>query len=101
MTLYVTKRKKCDYDDNGDNGIDNSGISGGRVIENTVYYNCTDGINVEGTSSNYVIENNISVSNATGAIINPTPISPPGAYTNNCKRSPRPIGGSENTFRRC
>jgi parallel beta-helix repeat protein len=78
--------------DNGDHGIDNSGVSGGRIIENTVYYNCTDGINVEGTSSNYLIENNISVNNATGAIINPTPISPPGAYANNCNRHVGNIG---------
>jgi parallel beta-helix repeat protein len=78
--------------DNGDHGIDNSGVSGGRIIENTVYYNCTDGINVEGTSSNYLIENNISVNNATGAIINPTPINPPGAYTNNCNRHVGNIG---------
>jgi parallel beta-helix repeat protein len=78
--------------ENGDHGIDDSGVSGGRVIENTVYYNCTDGINVEGTSSNYLIENNISVNNATGVIINPTPISPPGAYTNNCMRHVGNIG---------
>jgi len=78
--------------DNGDHGIDNNSVSGGRIIENTVYYNCTDGINVEGTSSNYLIENNIAVNNATGAIINPTPINPPGAYTNNCNRRIGNIG---------
>jgi parallel beta-helix repeat protein len=78
--------------DNGDHGIDDYNVSGGRIIENTVYYNCTDGINVEGTSSNYLIENNISVNNATGAVINPTPISPPGAYTNSCQRRVGNIG---------
>ena len=34
-------------------------VTGGRIIGNTVYYNCTDGINVEGTSGNYNIENNV------------------------------------------
>ena len=60
--------------DNGDHGIDDFNVTGGRIIGNTVYYNCTDGINVEGTSGNYDIENNVSVNNATGAVINPTPI---------------------------
>jgi parallel beta-helix repeat protein len=78
--------------DNGNHGIDNRNVTGGRVIGNTVYYNCTDGINVEGTSGNYVIENNIAENNATGAIINPTPINPPGAYTNDCNRRTGNIG---------
>ena len=60
--------------DNGDHGIDDFNVTGGRIIGNTVYFNCTDGINVEGTSGNYDIENNVSMNNATGAIINPTPI---------------------------
>jgi parallel beta-helix repeat protein len=37
---------------NGDHGIDNYNVTGGRVIGNTVYRNCTTGINVEGTSGN-------------------------------------------------
>jgi parallel beta-helix repeat protein len=83
--------------DNGDHGIDNRNltanvsITGGQVTGNTVYYNCTDGINVEGLSTNYVIENNIAVDNATGAIINPTPIAP-GAPANDCKRRTGNIG---------
>ena len=63
--------------DNGDHGIDDYDVTGGRIIGNTVYYNCTDGINVEGTSGNYNIENNVSMNNATGAVINPTPIAQP------------------------
>jgi len=78
--------------DNGDHGIDSHNVSGGRIIGNTVFHNCTDGINVEGTSANYDIENNIAADNATGAIINPTPINPLGAYTNNCKRNVGNIG---------
>jgi parallel beta-helix repeat protein len=78
--------------DNGDHGIDDLNVTGGRIIGNTVFYNCTDGINVEGTSGNYDIENNVSVDNATGTIINPTPINPPGAYTNNCNRRVGNIG---------
>ncbi len=77
---------------NGDHGIDDYNVTGGRIIGNTVYGNCTDGINVEGTSGNYVIEDNISVDNATGAVINPTPINPPGAYTNSCNRRTGNIG---------
>jgi parallel beta-helix repeat protein len=77
---------------NGDHGIDDFNVTGGRIIGNTVYFNCTDGINVEGTSGNYDIENNVSMNNATGAIINPTPINPPGAYTNNCNRRIGNIG---------
>ena len=67
---------------NGDHGIDDYNVTGGRITGNTVVGNCTTGINVEGTSGNYVIENNVAVNNATGAIINPTPINPPGAYSN-------------------
>jgi parallel beta-helix repeat protein len=78
--------------DNGDHGIDNHNVTGGRIIGNTVFFNCADGINVEGTSGNYNIANNVSVDNATGAIINPTPINPPGAYTNNCNRRTGNIG---------
>ncbi|MER7004890.1 right-handed parallel beta-helix repeat-containing protein [Dactylosporangium sp. NPDC000555] len=49
---------------NGDHGIDNLNVTGGRLIGNTVYHNCTSGINVEGTSGNYVVVNNIAVDNA-------------------------------------
>jgi nitrous oxidase accessory protein NosD len=49
---------------NGDHGIDNLNVTGGRLISNTVYRNCTSGINVEGTSTNYVVANNIAVDNA-------------------------------------
>jgi parallel beta-helix repeat protein len=78
--------------DNGNHGVDDRNVTGGRVIGNTVYFNCVDGINVEGTSGNYIIENNIAENNATGAIINPTPINPPGAYTNDCNRRTGNIG---------
>ncbi len=83
--------------DNGDHGIDDYNVTGGRIIGNTVYYNCTDGINVEGTSGNYDIENNILMNNATGAIINPTPIAiNPSTgqpyYTNPCNRRIGNIG---------
>jgi parallel beta-helix repeat protein len=74
---------------NGDHGIDDYDVTGGRIINNTVYGNCTDGINVEGTSGNYAIENNISMNNATGAVINPTPIAQTNGqpdYTNLCNR---------------
>jgi parallel beta-helix repeat protein len=77
---------------NGDHGIDDFDVTGGRIIGNTAYGNCTTGINVEGTSGNYDIENNVSMNNATGAVINPTPISPPGAYSNNCDRRHGNIG---------
>src|SRR5216684_3352740 len=50
--------------DNGDHGIDNLNVTGGVLTGNTVYHNCTDGINVEGTSGNYTVENNIAVDNA-------------------------------------
>ena len=49
---------------NGDHGIDNLNVTGGALTGNTVYHNCTSGINVEGTSSNYTVENNIAVDNA-------------------------------------
>jgi parallel beta-helix repeat protein len=49
---------------NGDHGIDNYNVTGGRMISNTVYRNCTSGINVEGTSRNYQVFNNIAVDNA-------------------------------------
>ena len=49
---------------NGDHGIDNLNVTGGRLISNTVYHNCTSGINVEGTSTSYVVVNNIAVDNA-------------------------------------
>jgi parallel beta-helix repeat protein len=49
---------------NGDHGIDNLNVTGGRLISNTVYRNCTTGINVEGTSGNYQVMNNIAVDNA-------------------------------------
>jgi parallel beta-helix repeat protein len=78
--------------DNGDHGIDNLNVSGGRITGNTVVGNCTAGINVEGSSGHYIIENNVAVNNGTGAKINPTPISPPGAYTNLCHRRDGNIG---------
>ncbi len=49
---------------NGDHGIDNFSVTGGRIIGNTVYRNCTTGINVEGTSGSYLLANNIAVDNA-------------------------------------
>ena len=49
---------------NGDHGIDDYNVTGGRLIGNTVYRNCTSGINVEGTSTNYVVANNVAVDNA-------------------------------------
>jgi parallel beta-helix repeat protein len=49
---------------NGDHGIDDFNVIGGRIIGNTIYHNCTSGINVEGTSGNYLVENNIAVDNA-------------------------------------
>jgi Right handed beta helix region len=49
---------------NGDHGIDNLNVTGGRLIGNTVYRNCTSGINVEGTSGNYQVVNNVAVDNA-------------------------------------
>jgi parallel beta-helix repeat protein len=78
--------------DNGDHGIDNLNVSGGVITGNTVFRNCTSGINVEGTSSHYVIENNIAMNNATGTIVIPTPINPPGSYSNSCNRRDGNIG---------
>jgi len=49
---------------NGDHGIDDVNVTGGRIIGNTVFHNCTSGINVEGTSGNYLVENNVAVDNA-------------------------------------
>jgi len=49
---------------NGDHGIDNLNVTGGRIIGNTVFHNCTSGINVEGTSGSYLVANNIAVDNA-------------------------------------
>jgi parallel beta-helix repeat protein len=49
---------------NGDHGIDDLNVTGGRLIGNTVFRNCTTGINVEGSSGNYTIINNIAVDNA-------------------------------------
>ncbi|HEV2257823.1 MAG TPA: right-handed parallel beta-helix repeat-containing protein [Streptosporangiaceae bacterium] len=83
--------------DNGDHGIDDHNVTGGRIIGNTVYDNCADGINVEGTSGNYNVENNVSMNNATGAVINPTPIATDPStgqpyYTNLCNRRVGDIG---------
>ncbi|HZX04999.1 right-handed parallel beta-helix repeat-containing protein, partial [Kribbella sp.] len=50
--------------DNGDHGIDDLNVTGGRLISNTVYRNCTTGINVEGTSGNYLVYNNVAADNA-------------------------------------
>ncbi|HET8593793.1 MAG TPA: right-handed parallel beta-helix repeat-containing protein [Intrasporangium sp.] len=49
---------------NGDHGIDDYNVTGGRLTGNTVFHNCTSGINIEGTSGNYVVRNNIAVDNA-------------------------------------
>ena len=49
---------------NGDHGIDNLNVTGGSLTGNTVYHNCTSGINVEGTSNHFTVENNIAVDNA-------------------------------------
>jgi parallel beta-helix repeat protein len=49
---------------NGDHGIDNLNVTNNRLIGNTVYRNCTSGINVEGTSSGVVVKNNVAVDNA-------------------------------------
>jgi PKD repeat protein len=57
VTLNVTYN-------NGDHGIDDLNVTGGRLIGNTVYRNCTSGINVEGTSGSYTVENNVAVDNA-------------------------------------
>ena len=47
----------------GDHGVDNLGVSGSRIIGNTVYNNTTAGINVEGASAGALVKNNISVDN--------------------------------------
>jgi parallel beta-helix repeat protein len=73
---------------NGDHGIDDLNVTGGRIIGNTIYRNCTTGINVEGTSGNYVVENNVSVDNAV-FVVNPTPMN---GYTNTCNRRHGNIG---------
>jgi PKD repeat protein len=52
---------------NGDHGIDDLNVTGGVLTGNTVYGNCTDGINVEGTSGRYTVTNNISMDNAVSA----------------------------------
>ena len=49
---------------NGDHRIDDLNVTGGRLIGNTVYRNCTTGINVEGTSGDYQVMNNVAVDNA-------------------------------------
>jgi parallel beta-helix repeat protein len=56
--------------DNGDHGIDDLNVTGGVLTGNTVFHNCTDGINVEGTSGNYTVENNVAVDNAVYAAYN-------------------------------
>jgi parallel beta-helix repeat protein len=73
--------------DNGDHGIDNTNVTGDRIISNTVYRNCTSGINVEGTSSDLVVQNNIAVDNAV-FVVNPTPMQ----FSNTCKRRTGNIG---------
>ena len=82
---------------NGDHGIDDLNVVGGRITGNTIFNNCTTGINVEGTSANYIIENNIAVNNAATTAINPTVINPPGAYSNLCNRRDGNIGVWDNT----
>ena len=58
VTLNVTYN-------NGDHGIDNLNVTGGPIVGNTVFHNCTSGINLEGvTSGSYRIANNIAVDNA-------------------------------------
>lgn len=47
----------------GDHGIDNLGVSGSRMVGNTVFNNTTAGINVEGGSTGALIRNNLSVDN--------------------------------------
>ncbi len=50
---------------NGDHGIDDLNVTGGTVVGNTVFRNCTTGINLEGASSgSYRIANNVVVDNA-------------------------------------
>ena len=85
--------------DNGDHGIDDLGVSGGRITGNTVYRNCTSGINVEGAAG-------ISSSRTTWQWITPpgpsstrppsarparTPITATGVTgTSGCGTRPRP-----------
>ena len=58
VTLNVTYN-------NGDHGIDNLNVTGGTIVGNTVFRNCTSGINLEGaTSGSYRIANNVAVDNA-------------------------------------
>jgi parallel beta-helix repeat protein len=47
----------------GDHGIDDLGVSGMRIIGNSVYDNVTAGINAEGGSIGAYLANNISVDN--------------------------------------
>lgn len=50
---------------NGDHGIDDYNVRRGRLVSNTVFRNCTSGINVEGASAgDYVVTNNVAVDNA-------------------------------------
>jgi len=50
---------------NGDHGIDLSNVQRSKAVENTVYRNCTSGINVEGsTASGNAVWNNVAVDNA-------------------------------------
>ena len=62
---------------NGDHGIDDFNVTGGRLIGNTVFHNCTSGINVEGTSGNYTVENNVAVDNAVYPAYNGISCTPP------------------------
>jgi parallel beta-helix repeat protein len=55
---------------NGDHGIDNFNVTRGRLIGNTVFQNCTSGINVEGTPGSYLITNSIAVDNAVSPAYN-------------------------------
>lgn len=93
---HTLVRDNTSYD-NGDHGIDNYNVTGGRILGNTVYSNCTTGINVEGASSHYLVEHNRAADNATGAVVNPTPIATDPAtggpyYTNDCNRRRGNIG---------
>lgn len=52
---------------NGDHGIDNLNASGTSVVSNTVYLNCTAGINFEGPSTSRVAAfNNLAMDNGNG-----------------------------------
>src|SRR3954447_1494627 len=50
--------------DNGNHGIADFNVTGGPLIGNTIYRNCTSGINVEGTSGHYLVADNVVVDNA-------------------------------------